>query len=107
MSIYYEDRKIVTVIGSTKFRKEITEWALNHTRLHFLVLFAPFAKEEIPNLESIRDELEAQHFQKIRMADEIMVYNKDGYLGTSSVMELEYAKKLGKKITYYEECDAF
>ena len=98
-----ETRKIVTVLGSTKFRDEIKKFALLQTALfHELILFAPFAKEEIPDLEKIREELEIQHFQKIRMADEIVVFNKNGYIGESTKLEIEYAKSINKPIRYYE-----
>lgn len=98
-----EERKIITVLGSTQFRKEIQKWALERTLdNHELILFAPFAKEEIPNLEHFRKELEIQHFQKIRMADEVFVFNKNGYLGDSTKLEIKYAEQIGKIIHYLE-----
>ena len=36
------------------------------------------------------------------MSDEIFVINKDGYIGQSTNNEIEYAKSLGKKISYLE-----
>ena len=37
------------------------------------------------------------------MSDAIYVINKDGYIGTSTKSEIEYAKKLGLEIMYYQE----
>jgi hypothetical protein len=82
------NRQIITVLGSTKYRKQIIAWAWQKTKLEYLVLFAPFAKEEIPDVEAYRNELELQHFQKIRMADIVWVYNKDGYIGESTKLEI-------------------
>ena len=36
------------------------------------------------------------------MADEVYVINKDGYIGSSTKAEIQYAQSLGKTITYYE-----
>ncbi|WP_310603990.1 hypothetical protein [Anaerosporobacter sp.] len=38
------------------------------------------------------------------MADTIFVISKDGYIGKSTMSEIEYAKSLGKKIAYLENC---
>lgn len=101
----YENRKhqIITILGSTKFRKEIYIFAWQQTLKGKLVLFAPFSKEELPEVEVIRDLLESIHFQKIRLADSIYVYNKNGYIGNSTKMEIEYAIKLNKPIVYREK----
>ncbi|MDY2696306.1 MAG: hypothetical protein SOV27_04010 [Eubacteriales bacterium] len=42
------------------------------------------------------------HKRKIYMADEIFVINKNGYIGTSTKSEIEYAIKKGKKVNYME-----
>ena len=43
------------------------------------------------------------HKRKIDMADEVFVINKNGYIGSSTLSEIEYAKKTGKIIKYLEE----
>ena len=42
------------------------------------------------------------HKRKIDMADEIFVINVDGYIGESTKSEIEYAKAVGKNISYLE-----
>lgn len=42
------------------------------------------------------------HFKKIELSDSIFVLNINNYIGDSTKMEIDYAKKLGKKIIYYE-----
>jgi len=99
-----ENRKIICIIGSTKFRKEIKKFAWYLTRVFkFLVLFSPFSKEEIKELEKYRDELELQHFQKIRLSDCIYIFNKNQYMGNSTRKELNYAISLNKLIYSLEE----
>lgn len=45
--------------------------------------------------------LKAAHKERIKMADAIFVINKDGYIGDSTISEIEYAKSLNKEIDYY------
>ncbi len=52
--------------------------------------------------EEQKQRLDDVHLQKIRMSDGIFVINKDGYIGESTKREIEYAKSLGKPITYME-----
>ena len=43
------------------------------------------------------------HKRKIDMSDEIFVINKDGYIGSSTASEIEYAKTKGMPIRYMEK----
>ena len=43
------------------------------------------------------------HKRKIDMADAIYVINRDGYIGSSTKSEIEYAKQHGKQIIYMED----
>ena len=45
--------------------------------------------------------LKKEHFKRIELSDAILVINKNNYIGDSTKLEIEYAKKLGKKIMYY------
>ena len=40
------------------------------------------------------------HKRKIDLADEIYVINVDGYIGSSTKSEIEYAIATGKKVNY-------
>jgi len=94
--------KVITICGSTKFRKEMQNWMWNTTKKGYLILYAPFAKEEIPDLEKYREILEKIHFEKIRIADEVFIFNKNGYIGDSTKSEIEFAEDIGKSIAYLE-----
>ena len=39
---------------------------------------------------------------KIKISDAIYVINVNGYIGSSTSKEIEYAKKLGKEVIYLE-----
>lgn len=47
--------------------------------------------------ENVKEMLDDMHKRKIDMADEIFVINKNGYIGKSTMSEIEYAKKHNKK----------
>lgn len=97
------ERPIMTICGSTRFRDEIKEFSWNQTKEGWLVLFPPFAKEEIDELEKYRKELEIQHFQKITMAKKVVIYNKDQYIGDSTTKETAFAYFIGKEVESIEE----
>ena len=46
--------------------------------------------------------LDDMHKRKIDMADEIFVINPEGYIGSSTRSEIDYAKANGKKVIYME-----
>ena len=43
------------------------------------------------------------HYAKIVISQEILVINKDGFIGEDTMRDIEYAKKRGKIIRYLEE----
>jgi nucleoside 2-deoxyribosyltransferase len=97
--------KSVTICGSGKFKDEARVFA-QKLRDKGIVVFEPhYWKEEKywENLSNEQKEMVARglthdHFQKIRMGDVIYFYNKDGYSGNSSSLELGFAVALGKII---------
>ena len=47
--------------------------------------------------------LKEAHFKRIELSDAILVVNINNYIGESTNLEIDYAKKLGKKIIYYTD----
>ena len=45
--------------------------------------------------------LKEAHFKRIELSDAILVVNINNYIGESTKLEIDYAKKLGKEILYY------
>ena len=96
--------KIITLCGSIKFKDEFMKVQEKLTLDGNIVLtpnfFNNIKKEEI-DLET-KKMLDEMHKQKIDMSDEIYVINVGGYIGESTKSEIEYAKRKGKKISFWE-----
>ena len=43
------------------------------------------------------------HREKIKISDTILVVNVNGYIGSSTKNEIEYAKSLNKEVIYYTD----
>ena len=97
--------KIITLCGSTKFKKEFEEINKKLTLEGNIVLslgvFSHTDGEQLSD-EQIKM-LKDIHKQKIAMSDEIFVINKNSYIGNGLKEEIEYAKQLNKGISYLEE----
>ena len=105
--------KIVTLCGSTKFKKEFLEVQKKLTLLAYIVisvgLFGHSGDNEVwENMDEgtvtkTKSMLDDMHKRKIDLSDEIFVINVGGYIGESTKSETEYAKATGKKVNYLEE----
>lgn len=99
--------KIITLCGSTDFKKEF-ESAASFLSLNGYIVLMPhvFSRYNGNGLSSnVVQQLGKLHKLKIDMSDAIMVINKDGYIGESTKSEIEYAKLKGKKVYYrYISC---
>lgn len=105
--------KVITLCGSTRFKKEFIEVQKKLTlKGHIVIsvgLFGHSGDDEVwdgmdeGTLTKTKEMLDDMHKRKIDMADEIYVINKGGYIGESTRSEIEYAKAHGKTINYYEE----
>ena len=47
--------------------------------------------------------LKEAHFKRIELSDAILVVDINNYIGESTNLEIDYAKKLGKEIIYYTD----
>jgi hypothetical protein len=103
-------RKIVCLCGSTRFYKEFQQANFEETMKGHIVLSVGFymhASEEthgehIGITPEQKIDLDKLHFDKIELADEVLILNKDGYIGESTRNEIEHAKALGKEIRWLE-----
>ena len=98
--------KVITLCGSTKFKDDFIEQQKRLTLEGNIVisvgLFGHAGDNEVWT-EGTKEMLDDMHKRKIDMADEIFVINKDGYIGSSTKSEIEYALKTGKKVNYMEK----
>lgn len=58
--------------------------------------------DHIAEQEGVAEILDCVHFEKIRMADEVLVINCEGYIGEQTRREIEFAESLGKSVVYLE-----
>ena len=105
--------KSVTICASNRFQKEADAFA-NKLRKAGVEVFSPyFYTANHGTLESIKSHdqkvlamgLTLDHFKKIRKADVVFIFNKDGYSGYSVSMELGYATALDKPVYVLSEKD--
>jgi len=95
--------KIITLCGSIKFQKEMMIVAEKLALKGNCILTPTYPV--IENLEITEKQtsmLKEAHFKRIELSDAIFVVNVNGYIGNSTKLEIEYAKKLGKEIIYYK-----
>ena len=108
-----QNYKVGTLCGSTRFKDEFMKVQKELTLKGYIVisvgLFGHAGDSEVwenmdeGTLTKTKEMLDDMHKRKIDMADEVFVINKNGYIGSSTLSEIEYAKKTGKIIKYLEE----
>ncbi len=97
--------RIITLCGSYKFKQEMSEVAEIMTLAGNCVL----TPNELtrPRKEDYTAEeahlIDLMHKEKIRISDAILVVNVNGYIGSSTKSEIEFAEMLGKEIIYYTD----
>lgn len=94
---------IITLCGSTKFKDEFIEAQKNLTLQGYIVISVGLFGHSGDDLLGKKEMLDDMHKRKIDLADEIFVINKNGYIGSSTKSEIEYALSNNKKVNYLEE----
>jgi nucleoside 2-deoxyribosyltransferase len=97
--------KSIVICGSRRFKPEIREFAKRLKKLE-VVVFEPYLHSGQNEWAKLSEDykkfvalgLTHDHFYKIQMADVVFVFNKDGYAGNSTTLEIGYAVALGKPI---------
>lgn len=104
--------KVITLCGSTRFKDEFMKAQKDLTLAGNIVinvgLFGHSGDHEVwenmdeGTLTKTKEMLDDMHKRKIDMADEIYVINVDGYIGSSTKSEIEYAMASGKVVRFLE-----
>ena len=97
--------KSVVLCGSKRFKPEMRKFA-SDLKKKGVVVYEPYLHDGLGTWEKLSEEykrfvalgLTHDHFYKIRMADVVFVYNRNGYSGVSTTMEIAYAVSLAKPI---------
>jgi hypothetical protein len=103
---------IVCLCGSTRFREAYMQYNLSETLAGKIVLMpgsfthaeqhGDFGNKERlfgPEVAAALDEL---YKRKIDLADEVLVLNIGGYIGASTLNEIDYARANGKPVRYHQ-----
>ncbi len=101
--------KSVVICGSRRFLKEIREFE-QKLRVKGITVFPPILNMNA-SIKDLPDDLKRyaflgltwHHIEFIRKADVVFIYNKDGYMGNSSTLEMGAAAALGKPIYSLED----
>ncbi|GIP36072.1 hypothetical protein [Paenibacillus sp. J2TS4] len=97
--------RIITLCGSTKFKKQF-EQANAYLTLQGNIVIGLAFFEQSEGFEITQEQAELLgkiHMRKIDISDEIFVIDVDGYIGSSTRKEIEYAQEKGKTIRYYSD----
>lgn len=97
--------KIITLCGSLKFKDKMMEVAEKMELLGNCVITPIFSMKTNNFTKEELEILGAMHKEKIRISDAILVINVDGYIGSSTKSEIEFAENLHKEILYYTDTD--
>jgi nucleoside 2-deoxyribosyltransferase len=97
--------KTVVICGSRKFRQEIIDF-IAQLKADGVVVYAPHFESDFKDWDKLSKDyqhftimgLAHDHIQKIRMADVVFIYNKDGYSGVSVSLEIGCAVALSKPV---------
>jgi nucleoside 2-deoxyribosyltransferase len=97
--------KTIVMCGSRRFKSEMRKSAVQLKDLG-VVVFEPYLHSGQDEWAAMSDDykkfialgLTHDHFYKIQMADVVFVFNKDGYTGNSTTLEIGYAVAVGKPI---------
>lgn len=94
--------KVISLCGSLKFKKEMMEIA-EKMGLEGNCILTPVYPilENFERTEEQLKKLKEAQFKRIELSDAILLVNVNNYIGNSTNLEIEYAKKLGKEIIYY------
>lgn len=97
--------EIITLCGSTKFKDDFIrvqkELTLRGKIVISVGIFSHSGDDETLSNEII-NMLDDMHKRKIDMSDSIYVINKNGYIGSSTKSEIEYAISNNKNVYYME-----
>lgn len=93
---------VITLCGSTRFKEQFEKINQELTlKGNVVISVGVFVHDSNVSIsESEKAKLDKIHFQKIDMSDELFIINVDGYIGSSTKREIEYAHSQSKVVRY-------
>ena len=99
---------VVCLVGSTK-----PEWQDRYKQVNreltlagYVVISVALFRPDVPDIESHRDILEKVHFQKMDMADFVVLIHRDA-IGPHTRLEMDRCFERGKPVVVYTTIDEF
>lgn len=91
---------VIAICGSMRFTKEMIRLQDVLSKEGKICLLPAFdINDDGRNIDPLlKEQYKFMHFQRIDMSDEIYVVAVDNYIGESTQLEIDYAKKLNKKV---------
>lgn len=104
--------KTVVICGSRRFKSGIRKFA-KKLKEKGVVVYEPYLHEGGKEWDKLSQKyrdfialgLTHDHFYKVRMADVVFIYNKNGYAGNSTTLEVGFAVALGKPVYAFSNKD--
>jgi hypothetical protein len=108
-----EPPKVVCMSGSSRFvdKMAILAWEMEKRGMIVLGLhllphwYKGVHADHQAEAEGVREAMDELHLRKIDLADEVFVYNEEGYIGDSTRKEITYAETHEKPVRYLESVD--
>lgn len=105
-----ERPRVLCMCGSSRFIDGMAVWAWELEKQGFIVLGLHLLPASYPGVkadhqaeeEGVRERMDELHLRKIDLADEVVVFNAEGYIGESTRNEIAYARKHGKPVWFKE-----
>jgi hypothetical protein len=98
---------IVTVCGSSRFKKEILavarDLAIQGNTVLVPTVFHHMEEEELPR--EVLLQLDNSHKEKIEMSDAIFVVNINKYIGEGTYSDIDWAQRKKKQIYFLEQME--
>jgi hypothetical protein len=93
-------RKVIAIIGSSKFKDHQMGVAQRETLKGNVVLLTGFWHhvDKVPITDEQKARLDELTRYKIVMADEVIVVNPNGYVGQSTQTSIEFARERDKSV---------
>jgi len=97
--------KVVCIIGSSRFKNDHLGVAQRETLKGKIVLITGFFHhvDRVPISSVMKRKLDDLQLRKVEMSDEVIVVNINGYVGESTMEQIEHASRLGKPISWLED----
>lgn len=94
----------VTICGSMKFATEMQRIAFRlETKHNMNVLQCVYNVDNLDVTTTEQASLENAHYKKIELSDAIYVVDIQGYIGSQTSKEIEFAKSKGKEVILHSE----